>query len=60
MIKIYNWGEVASEKIFERSDACANVEEPVRQIIANVRKYGDSALFEYTEKFDKAKLSSLW
>ena len=59
MIKIYKWGEVSSEEIFARNDACANVEDPVKEIIANVRKNGDSALFEYTEKFDKAKLSTL-
>ncbi len=59
MIKIYKWGEVANEEIFARNDVCGNVEEPVKEIIANVRKNGDSALFEYTERFDRAKLDTL-
>ena len=59
MIKIYKWGEVASEEIFARNDACSGVEEPVKEIIANVRKNGDAALFEYTERFDRAKLDTL-
>ena len=36
-----------------------NVEEIVTDIIANVRKNGDAALYEYAEKFDKVKLTSL-
>ena len=59
MIKIYKWGEVASEEIFARNDACSGVEEPVKEIIANVRENGDAALFEYTERFDRAKLDTL-
>ena len=34
-------------------------EAAVRQIINDVRQHGDKALFELTEKFDGAKLSSL-
>ncbi|MFH0768805.1 MAG: histidinol dehydrogenase, partial [Chloroflexota bacterium] len=34
-------------------------EQIVRQIINDVRDRGDVALFEYTEKFDGAKLTSL-
>ena len=59
MIKIYNYGEVSDEQIFERLDAPTSVEEPVRAIIADVRRRGDAALFEYTENFDKAKLDTL-
>ena len=32
----------------------------VAEVIANVRKNGDKALLEYTEKFDKVKLDSLF
>lgn len=34
-------------------------EPQVRQIIEEVRQRGDAALFEYTAKFDRAKLTSL-
>ncbi|MDD5312747.1 MAG: histidinol dehydrogenase [Dehalococcoidia bacterium] len=35
------------------------VEDTVREIIASVRKEGDAALFELTERFDGARLKSL-
>ncbi len=59
MIKILNYNEVSSNEIFARSESTVNVEDIVTEIIANVRKNGDKALFEYCEKFDKAVLSSL-
>lgn len=59
MIKIMKFGEVSTKEIFARSVPTVNVEDTVAEIIANVRKNGDKALFEYCEKFDKAKLSSL-
>ena len=59
MIKILKFGEVATEKIFARTENTINVEAIVSEIIANVRKNGDKALFEYCEKFDHAKLDSL-
>lgn len=59
MIKILKYGEVKNEEIFARTEPLANVEGVVSQIIENVRKNGDKALFEYCEKFDKARLSSL-
>ena len=59
MIKIYKYGEVAPEEIFARAVPQVNVEAVVADIIADVRKRGDKALFEYTEKFDKAKLETL-
>lgn len=59
MIKIYEYGAVPEEEIFLRKDSGANVEEVVAGIIENVRKNGDKALFEYTEKFDKAHLDGL-
>ncbi|MEE0808054.1 MAG: histidinol dehydrogenase [Acutalibacteraceae bacterium] len=59
MIKILKYGEIAAEEIFARAEGAANVEEIVADIIYNVRKNGDKALFEYCEKFDKAKLNSL-
>lgn len=59
MIKILKFNEVDSSEIFSRAQSNLNVEEIVTDIIYNVRKNGDKALYEYCEKFDKAKLSSL-
>ena len=59
MIKILEVGKVATEDIFARTEPEINVEEIVFDIIESVKKNGDKALFEYTEKFDKAALSSL-
>lgn len=59
MIKIYKYGEVSKEEIFARVVPTMNVEQIVADIIADVRKNGDKALFFYSEKFDKAKLTSL-
>ena len=59
MIKILKYNEVSANEIFARCDAVSNVTDIVTDIIANVKTNGDKALFEYCEKFDKAKLSSL-
>ena len=59
MIKILKYGEVANKDIFSRVVPQVNVEDIVADIIKNVRENGDKALFEYCEKFDGAKLSSL-
>ena len=59
MIKILKYGEVKNSEVFSRVVPSVNVEDIVADIIKNVRENGDKALFEYTEKFDKAKLSSL-
>ena len=59
MIRILKSSEVPSNEIFARAENTVNVEQVVADIIANVRTNGDKALFEYCEKFDKAKLSSL-
>ena len=59
MIKIMKYGEVSPDEIFARVEPTVNVTDIVADIIANVRKSGDKALFEYCEKFDKAKLTAL-
>ncbi len=59
MIKIMRYGQVPNSEIFARVMPGANVEDIVADIIANVRANGDKALYEYTEKFDKAHLTSL-
>ena len=59
MIKIYNFGEVSNEDVFARDNIASNVEGVVSGIIADVISRGDTALFEYSKKFDKADLTSL-
>ncbi len=59
MIKILKYGEVENSEIFARAVPSVNVEDTVADIIKNVKERGDAALLEYTERFDKAKLSSL-
>ena len=59
MIKILKYGEVENKDIFSRVVPEVNVEDIVADIIKNVRENGDKALFEYCEKFDGARLSSL-
>lgn len=59
MIKILKFGEVKTEEIFARTESAVNVEAIVSEIIKNVRKNGDKALFAYCERFDHAKLDTL-
>ncbi len=59
MIKILKFGEVGKEEIFARAQPTVHVEDIVAEIIETVRARGDEALREYSEKFDKAKLTSL-
>ena len=60
MIKIYRTGELPLEEILYRGeDDVGEIEARVSDIIENVRKEGDKALYRYAEAFDKAKLDSL-
>ncbi|HHU84309.1 MAG TPA: histidinol dehydrogenase [Clostridiales bacterium] len=59
MIKILKYSEVKNEEIFARYEPLDDVSEIVTEIIENVKANGDVALFDYTERFDKVKLSSL-
>ena len=59
MIKILKFGEVSANDIFARTEPTVNVEAVVSEIIENVKQNGDKALYEYCEKFDKAKLDAL-
>ncbi len=59
MIRILKYGEVSNNEIFARAIPEINVEATVADIISNVRKNGDKALFSYCEKFDGAKLDDL-
>lgn len=59
MIKIIRYDPEDLSSILSRAYSEADVSAAVREIIDNVVKNGDKALFEYCEKFDGAKLSSL-
>ena len=59
MIRIYKYGEVPNDEIFARVTPTVDVGAIVTDIIANVRARGDAAIFEYCEKFDRAKLERL-
>lgn len=48
------------KKLKERADNTSEeVERSVKAILADVKARGDEALYEYSEKFDKVKLTSL-
>ncbi len=59
MIKILKYGEVAEAEIFGRREDSADVSLVVSEIIDDVRKRGDAALFEYCRRFDGASISAL-
>ncbi len=59
MIRILKTGEVSNEELFSRAVPAMDVAGVVSGIIDDVRKRGDEALLEYTEKFDKAQLTEL-
>ncbi len=59
MIKIYGINEIKSGEVFKRSTPTNDVSGSVAEIIADVIKNGDEALYRLTEKFDHAALSSL-
>lgn len=59
MIKILKYGEVENKDIFARAILETDVEKVVADIIYDVRKNGDKALYKYCEKFDGAKIDSL-
>ena len=59
MIKIYDSKKISLDEILIRENAASGVEDIVSDIIRDVRKNGDAALYKYAEKFDKVSLSSL-
>lgn len=59
MIKILEYGSVNDKEIFSRVVPETDVAAIVGDIIKDVRENGDKALYKYTEKFDKAKLTTL-
>ncbi len=59
MIPILPYSQTNLDQIFARAVPQTDVAGIVSQIITNVRKNGDKALFEYCERFDRAKLTTL-
>ena len=59
MIRILNYSELKAEEIFARTSPTESVSDTVAEIIARVREAGDTALYEYGEKFDGVRLTSL-
>ena len=59
MIRIYTYGEIPNSEILARRDTAIHVEDVVAEIIAEVVRSGDEALYAYTKKFDGAELESL-
>ena len=59
MIQILKYGDVPNEQVFARVEPAVNVTAIVTDIIETVRQNGDAALLDYTERFDKCKLTAL-
>ncbi len=59
MIKILDMAKIKQEEVLARTIPMSTVEAQVAEIIQNVRVNGDTALYEYSERFDRAKLSAL-
>lgn len=54
-----NYRELVEKMLNRGEDSFEKIDSIVSDIIADVRKRGDSALIDYTEKFDKVKLESV-
>lgn len=59
MIQMYETGTIRDEEIFRRNAPEALVEEPVAEIIRQVRLNKDQALREYSLRFDHVELEEL-
>ena len=62
MFTVYNKDTLSEliKKLKERADNTNDeIERSVKNILADVKARGDEALFEYSERFDKVKLTSL-
>ena len=59
MIRILKYGEVPNSEIFRRMEPKTDVAAAVSEIIAQVRRDGDEALFRLTERYDKVRLTAL-
>lgn len=58
MIKIYNYPSDSIDEVINKSSLdFSKVQETVKEIIEDVKKRGNKALFEYTQKFDKLDIN---
>src|SRR4030043_988786 len=48
-----------SRRALDAAESDIEREKTVRQIVADIRRRGDAAIFDYTQKFDGVKLDSL-
>ena len=58
-MKILDYNEIDKSTFFLRRLEDSGVEEIVRGILADVAQNGDSALYAYAKKFDRAELTTL-
>ena len=59
MIRLMQFSQINREQILARTAPAVDVQAVVADIIAQVRKNGDSALYDYCRRFDHADLDSL-
>ncbi len=59
MMKIYRYGQVPLSELLIRSVDKSGVTTAVREILEDVERRGDEALWEYTRRFDKAEIDAL-
>ena len=62
IIKVGNRGKIKEQmdELLKRSESDqSDIEKTVKDIIDNIKKRGDEALLEYTEKFDGVELSDI-
>ena len=59
MIKTYKYDDQSYGEVFSRKEQKSTVTDVVADIIDNVKKEGDKAIFDYVERFDNVKLDSL-
>ncbi|MEH6306024.1 histidinol dehydrogenase [Olivibacter sp. CPCC 100613] len=64
MLNTYNYNELSREALnqlmLRNTDPAHTIQETVESIIQSVRNNGDTALFDFTEQFDKVKLEKLY
>ena len=59
MIRIIDYNEIQNKEIVASPRPIENVSPLVGEILSRVKSEGDAALYDYAERFDKVKLSSL-
>lgn len=60
MMQIIRLKDMSRESVFGQAAQLPDLSAPVKAIIDSVRAEGDQALYRLTERYDRAKLTSLW